>query len=93
VGYGVTISAPGGGTTIAQTGAATLPASSAASVCSSLSIVACPGIAGGCAVYGTAAATSLVAGAGAERGVGDLSWSLWVGGVAAVITGVVGWVL
>jgi hypothetical protein len=89
-GYGVTISAPGGGTTVARTTSGTsLGVASAASVCASLSNVACPGIAGGCGVFETAGAT--VAGSG--RLAGDMGWSLWIGGVAAVITGFVGWVL
>jgi hypothetical protein len=69
-----------------------LGATSAASVCASLSAVACPGIAGGCALFGTGTA-GVEAGSGANRGVRDLDWSLWVGGAVAVITGVVGWVL
>jgi hypothetical protein len=95
-GYGVTISAPGGGTTVAQSTGTSLGVASAASVCASLSAVACPGIAGGCAVFGTAAAataTSFVAGSEARRRAGDMSWSLWAGGVVAVLTGIVGWVL
>jgi hypothetical protein len=88
--YGVTISAPGGGTTVAVTMVGTsLGVASAAGVCASLSAVACPGIAGGCAVFGTAGSTAT----GKGRGLGDLRWSLWVGGVVTVLTGVVGWVL
>lgn len=101
MGYGVTISAPGGGTTVAgQTTGTTLGAAAAASVCASLSNVACPGLAGGCAIFGTAgtgsgttAAVGGVAGSGTERRVENGTWGLWAGAVVAVITGVVGWVL
>jgi hypothetical protein len=90
-GYGVTIQAPGGGTTVTgQASGPSLAAAAASSVCASLSGLACPGIAGGCAVYGTG---GVVAGSGAARGVRDLDWSLWVGGFVAVITGAVGWIL
>jgi hypothetical protein len=97
-GYGVTISAPGGGTTVAGTTAGTsLGAAAAATVCGSLSAVACPGIAGGCVVFGTkggaATTTGFVAGSGADRGIRGLDSILWVGVVLAVITGAVGWVL
>lgn len=94
--YGVTISAPGGGTTVARTTAgASLGAAAAATVCGSLSAVACPGIAGGCAVFGTGGATTteFVAGSGADRGVGGLNWGLWVWGFVVVIMEVVGWSL
>lgn len=95
-GYGVTIQAPGGGTTVAgQVTGPSLAAAAASSVCSSLSNVACPGVAGGCAVYGTAAAgtTGVVAGSGADRGARGLDWRLWLAGAVALIPGVVGWIL
>jgi len=78
---------------VQTTSGTSLGVASAASVCASLSNVACPGIAGGCGVFGTAGATATGFVAGSGRLAGDMGWSLWVGGVAAVITGLVGWVL